>query len=132
MATTAQPDRIKAEAAEAAPAEKAPVKSRRPQIIALAVLTVAGLGLGGYYAMHAGLESTDDAQVEADVVAVPSRVGGVVMKVGFVDNQTVKAGDVLAELDDAQAKAKLAQAEADLASAKATADAADSDVTVTQ
>ncbi len=107
------------------------VKSKRPQIIALSVLAIGGLVLGGYYVSRAGLETTDDAQVEADIVSVPARVGGVVAKVNFVENETVKAGDVLLELDDAQLKARVAQAEADLASARAQADAADSDVMVT-
>lgn len=117
--------------AEAAAPPAAPAKSNRPKVIALGVLALGGVVLGGYYLSHANIESTDDAQVEADIVSVPARVGGVVTKVSFVDNQAVKAGEVLVEIDDAQLKARLAQAEADLTSAKATAEAADNDVQVT-
>ena len=115
-----------------AAAPVAPARSQRPKIIALGVLAVGGAVLGSYYLSHANIESTDDAQVEADIVSVPARVGGVVSKVSVVDNQVVKAGEPLVDLDDAQLKARLAQAEADLASAKAQADAADNDVKVTE
>ena len=47
------------------------------------------------------------------------------LKVLFVENQRVKAGDVLVELDPAQPKARLDEAEAQLAADKAAADAAD-------
>ncbi len=63
-------------AAETEPKKEAaaPTRSKRPQLIALAVLAVGGLGLGGYYLSRAGIEATDDAQVEADIVSVPARV----------------------------------------------------------
>ena len=77
--------------------------------------------------MHRGLEATDDAQVDADVVSIPSRTSATVTKVNFVENQRVKVGDVLAELDPSPAQARLAQAEANLESASAQTDAADAD-----
>lgn len=116
----------------AAHAAANPSKKRAARLIALSVIGLGALGVAAWYATHAHLESTDDAQVEADVVAVPARVGGVVTKVNFVENQPVKAGDVLVELDDAQLKARLAQTEADLASASAQAAAADEDARVTE
>jgi membrane fusion protein (multidrug efflux system) len=85
----------------------------------------------GWYIAHRGLEATDDAQLDADVVAVPSRAGGTVTAVHFSDNQRVETGALLVELDDAQAKAKLAQAEAELLGAKASADAADATADLT-
>jgi membrane fusion protein (multidrug efflux system) len=89
------------------------------------VAIAAVAGGGAYYVTHHGRESTDDAQVDAEVVLVPARVDGLVKTVNFVENQHVKAGDLLAELDDAQLVAKLAQAEATLAKTTAQADAAD-------
>jgi membrane fusion protein (multidrug efflux system) len=117
------------------PAEEQTVvapKKNRARVIALGVLAVGVVGVLGWYVLHAGLESTDDAQVDADVVSVPSLSANVVTKVLFVENQTVKAGDVLVELDDAQARARLLEAEAQVATAKAAADAADADVGVVQ
>ena len=85
-----------------------------------------------WYVTHRGLESTDDAQVDADVVSVPTRTSGVVAKVAFIENQAVKAGELLAELDAEPAKARLAQAEANLAAAEASAEAADADARVAE
>jgi membrane fusion protein (multidrug efflux system) len=98
--------------------------------IVAAALAVAG---GGALYVHAqGHESTDDAQVDAEVVAVPARTGGTVAKVLFVENQEVKAGDVLAVLDDDAPRARLAQADAGVEAAEAAADAADADARVAE
>ncbi len=109
---------------------EAPAKAGRIRAIALGVLALGALGVVGWYALHAGLEDTDDAQLDADVVAVPARIGGLVEKVLFVENQPVKAGDVLVELDHAQPEARLKEAEAQLAADQAAADAADSEVAI--
>jgi len=113
-------------------AAPAAAKKRRTWLL-LPILAIAGSSIGaGYYVSHRGLETTDDAQIDADVVSVPTRASGVVTKVLFTDNQVVKSGDVLAELDAEPAKARLAQAEASLTSARATADAADADARVAE
>jgi membrane fusion protein (multidrug efflux system) len=65
-------------------------------------------------------------------VSVPARTAGTIARIRFVENQTVHAGDVLAEIDDDQVKARLAQAEASLASAEAAAKAADADARVAE
>jgi len=97
----------------------------------LSLLAAFILSGAGWWVLHRGLETTDDAQLDADVVAVPSRMGGTVTAVHFTDNQRVEAGALLVELDDAQAKAKLAQAEAEVLAAKASADAADASTELT-
>jgi membrane fusion protein (multidrug efflux system) len=99
---------------------------------ALGLLTalVALLGLGSYFYLQRGLESTDNAQIDADLVAVPARAAGTVEQLHFAENQRVHAGDLLAELDAREARAKLAQAEANLSSAVAAADAAHADAEV--
>ncbi|HWL87666.1 MAG TPA: HlyD family secretion protein [Polyangiaceae bacterium] len=127
VVTASLPDAVPAETA--APAAEQPQRRRRilMGIAALALATGAG-----WYVTHRGLESTDDAQVDSNIVAVPARTAGTIAHVFFVENQQVHAGDVLAELDDAPAKAKLAQAEATLAAAVASADAADADAEVAE
>ena len=127
-----------APAASSAPAPIAavPTPSATPtggkrRAIMLSLLGAFLLTGTGWWVMHRGLEATDDAQLDADVVAVPSRAGGTVTAVHFTDNQRVDAGALLVELDDAQAKAKLAQAEAELLGAKASADAADATAELT-
>jgi membrane fusion protein (multidrug efflux system) len=111
--------------APAAPA----APSRRTALTAAAVL-VAAVGAGAWYRTTMFHETTDDAQVDAEVVSVPARTSGTIAHIRFVENQTVRAGDVLAEIDDDQARARVAQAEASLASAEAAAAAADADARV--
>jgi membrane fusion protein (multidrug efflux system) len=100
-------------------------RGRRAFLIlaALALLVLGGIGV--YAFVTGGQESTDDAVVEADVVAVTARVGGVVKQILVEDNQPVKKGDVLIQIDDADLATKLAQARADLGTATAQAAAAD-------
>jgi membrane fusion protein (multidrug efflux system) len=90
--------------------------------LALGVLLLVVLGGIGVYSYATGnRENTDDAVVEADVVAVTARVSGVVSKLLVEDNQVVKQGDLLLQLDDADLAAKLAQARAELQTAQAQA-----------
>jgi membrane fusion protein, multidrug efflux system len=118
------------QAAEASAAATARPK-RRTWAFGLIGLAVAAGG-GSWYAAHRGLETTDDAQVDADVVSLPSRAAATVTKVLFIDNQRVKAGDVLAELDSAPARARLAQAEANLTVAIANADQSEAEARVAE
>ncbi|MEP7121339.1 MAG: HlyD family secretion protein [Byssovorax sp.] len=109
-----------------------PAKARRLPIVPIVVVAALGLGGGGWLLAHRGLETTDDAQIDADVVAVPSRASGAVAKVYVTENQLVEAGDLLAELDAEPAKARLAQAEAMVEAAKSAADGADVDERVAE
>ncbi|MGE0705507.1 MAG: HlyD family secretion protein [Vicinamibacterales bacterium] len=94
----------------------------RHAFIALGIvaLVVSG-GIGSYAFFTAGRESTDDAVVDADVVSVTARVGGLVATLGVHDNQVVKKGDLLLTLDTADFLARLAQARAELQTATAQA-----------
>src|SRR5262249_29246899 len=100
------------------------------RLIAMSVLAVGAVGVGGWYVMHAGLEDTDDAQVDADVVAVPAQIAATVAAVKFEENQRVKAGDLLVQLDERAAKAHLDEANAQLAADEAAATASDNEVAV--
>jgi len=102
-------------------------RGRKKRLVLGAVVTAGAVLTALYVASTRGRESTDDAQVDAELVALAPRTSGVVTKVVFDDNQHVKAGDLLAELDDAPARARLAQAEANLSAALATAEAADAE-----
>jgi len=73
----------------------------------------------GYYLHSRGYESTDNASLEAAVVQLSSRVPGQVVKVHISDNQPVKKGDVLVELDPRDFEAQLEAARARLADAEA-------------
>ncbi|MBO9707291.1 MAG: HlyD family secretion protein [Caulobacter sp.] len=69
------------------------------------------------------LVDTDNAYVRADVVTIAPRVAGGVLVVEVADNQRVRAGDVLARIDDRDYRMKVEQAEGALASAQAAVEA---------
>lgn len=107
-----------------APVPAKPRSSSRTFGILGAVLAIALGGVGAYLFATRNEQSTDDAQIEADVVPVAPRVPGSVLRVDITDNQRVKAGQLLVEIDPADYEAREKQAEADLALATAQATAA--------
>ena len=98
-----------------------PSRGRRAFLILGVVLLVVLGGIGVYAYLTGGQEDTDDAMVEADVVAVTSRVSGVVAELLVHDNQPVKKGDAILKLDDADLQARLVQSKAELQTAQAQA-----------
>ena len=58
---------------------------------------------------------TDDAAVRANVVGIAPHVGGPIVELPVVDNQKVKAGDLLFVIDPRPYEARLARARAELA-----------------
>ena len=103
--------------------------SLRPsrQVIKRAALALAlGLGIAGatglgydYLTTGRYLETTDDAYVKADSTIIAPRVSGYIAQVLVGDNQPVKAGQLLARIDDRDFRAALDQANADVAAAEA-------------
>ncbi len=115
------------------PAEKAPGRRRPSRRILFGALAVAVVVAGVAYWLHArGYEDTDDARVEGDIVAVSSRVAGNVAAVHVSDNQAVKAGDVLVELDPTDLEVALAQARAAVAQARAAIASGEPGVAITE
>ena len=107
-------------------------KKRRALKIIGGVAGVVILGVGLYVLWNVGKESTDDAQVDADVVPLAPHVGGLVAAVPVIENQTVKKGDVVLQIDDRDYQARVAQAQAELDSVRAQAQAADAQVSVAE
>ena len=103
---------------------------RRPAVlIALGVIIVGGSFLAWRYL--SARESTDDAQVTGHVSPVAARVAGTVTAIRVADNQAVKAGDVLVEIDPRDYQLAVEKAEADLAAAQSAERAARADVPIT-
>ncbi|MET0856654.1 MAG: HlyD family secretion protein [Telluria sp.] len=100
----------------AAPASTPP---NRRLIGIVAVIALIALGVGGrmWYSSHYFVE-TENAYVSGHVHPVSSRIAGVVTRVVVEDNQRVKAGDVIAELDPADQRVKIEQIQAQIASAE--------------
>jgi membrane fusion protein (multidrug efflux system) len=89
-------------------------------VIVLGMLAIIGI-VFGVIRWRWGLThvSTDDAQVEGHVIPTLARVAGYVQQVPVIENQHVRAGDLLVLLDDHEFTARLAQADADLQAALA-------------
>jgi len=105
-------------------------QSRR-KFIVLAVVLVLALGALGIWWRSTFSEDTDDAQISGHLVQVSSRIGGQVTKVYVAENQLVKKGDLIAELDPADFQVAVENAQAALASAEANAAAANVAVPIT-
>jgi membrane fusion protein, multidrug efflux system len=90
--------------------------------VALALsLGVAGAADFGYSYLTTGryLETTDDAYVKADSTIISPKVSGYIAQVLVGDNQPVKAGQLLARIDDRDFRTALNQARADVAASDA-------------
>ncbi|MGF6966361.1 membrane fusion protein (multidrug efflux system) [Paraburkholderia sp. WC7.3g] len=117
-----------ASAAPAAPAVPADTgvaagapPSNRKKLFALlgGAILVAGLGYASYWHFVAShYVSTDNAYTAAEVASITPAVSGIVKSVPVVNTEQVHKGDVLAVIDDTDAKIALAQAEADLGRAE--------------
>ncbi len=99
-----------------------PQKSRRGILVAVVVVIV--LAAAGVWWRSTYTEDTDDAQVNGHLIQVSSRIAGQIIHVDVNENQFVKAGDPIAELDPKDFEVAVENAEAALASAKANAAAA--------
>jgi membrane fusion protein (multidrug efflux system) len=76
-------------------------------------------------------EDTDDAQVSGHLIQLSSRVSGQVIKINFNENQMVKKGDVLVEVDPRDFQATVQNDEANLEAAEANYEASKVNVPVT-
>jgi membrane fusion protein (multidrug efflux system) len=96
--------------------------TRLKLILPLAVVLIAIVGALWWY--YAGRESTDDAQIDGTITQVAAQVSGTVIRVHVQNNQSVKAGAVLVEIDPRDYEAAVERAAAELASARASAEVA--------
>jgi membrane fusion protein (multidrug efflux system) len=99
-------------------AEARPEKSRRKRALTvLGIVVAAGLVLYGLYwlvyARH--FESTNDAYVGGDIVAITSRENATVLALHADNTQSVRRGQLLIEFEPISAKVAMEAAEANLA-----------------
>jgi len=117
--TTATP----APAAPVQETEVTPPPSRRRGIIVVVLVILVVVAVAVWWRSTFS-EDTDDAQVNGHLIQVSSRISGQVIKVDVDENQVVKAGDTIAELDPKDYDVAVENAEAALAVAQANAAAA--------
>src|SRR5215468_6644340 len=96
-------------------------------VAGVVVISVAGMWLWRYFSSY---ESTDDAQVDAHLYPVSARISGYVVRVNVEDNEYVKQGMVLVEIDPKDYQVAVDQARADRANAVATAQSLHIDVPI--
>jgi membrane fusion protein (multidrug efflux system) len=92
----------------------APARKRRGLVLPLVVLTAIGFGgYEGYQYFVEGrfLVTTDDAYVKADTAVIAAKVSGYIASVAVDNNVPVKAGDLLATIDDGDYRLALAAAQ---------------------
>lgn len=98
------------------------MKNKKKIIIYVVLATL--LILGGYkgvlwYQHIKAYESTDDAQIDGNVIPVIARVGSYINQVKVKENQNVLSGDLIVLLDSSELSSKLNQSKASLESAEA-------------
>src|SRR5437868_10195209 len=94
------------------PTDASPKKRSKTFLIVLILLLIAGGAFGLTKYIHGQHhETTDDAQVEANINPVIPKISGYVTDVRVKENQRVKKGDTLLMLDDRELKIKLEEAE---------------------
>lgn len=106
----------------AKPARRMSPRARLILTILVTVAVVAGIGWFVRYQTYAKYQqSTDDAYVQADGVTVSPKVAGYVDRVFVAENQAVKAGQPLVQIDARDYRAQAAQYVAQIDVAKANA-----------
>jgi len=83
-------------------------KGRKRALVSIIIIIAA---IAGYFIAQnaAKYESTEDAYVETHTVQIAPKVTGQVVEMFVTDNQKVKEGDLVAQIDDTDYKAKLAE-----------------------
>lgn len=109
-------------------------KGRKLKILlaAAGVLIVLAAVTFYYLRFVAPYESTDDAFIDGYLTLISSRVPGQISDLRVTDNQKVKAGDVLVEIDPRDYESSLSLAQADLAAARSQLSKAQSQVEVSE
>ena len=113
------------------PSRKAVQRAALALALILGIATAADFGYS-YFTTGRYLESTDDAYVKADSTIVSPKVSGYIAQVLVGDNQPVKAGQILARIDDRDFRAALDSAHADVDAAEAAVRNLDAQVALQQ
>lgn len=109
---------------------KRPAKKILSYIITIVVILAAAAWVASKFIHLGNVEFTDNAQVQRQIVPVNSRVQGYIKDIRFKEYESVKRGDTLVIIDDADMRLRVAQARADYQSSLAGRSVADRSVGV--
>jgi membrane fusion protein, multidrug efflux system len=101
-------------------------------IILLVVVAAAAIGITLLMRYLESYETTDDAQIDGHMNSISARIDGTLAKVYVEDNQIVKQGDLIAEIDPSDYQVALEQAQANLHQAQAQVTAEVPNVSITE
>ena len=96
-----------------------PVKIARSHLVTFAMVTLAVVATCILYWRYSTKPWTRDGQVRANVVGIAPRVAGPIIQIPIKDNQAVKKGDLLFEIDPSTFQAEVNNAAAKLRQAQA-------------
>ncbi len=114
-------------------ARKASLRDRfgkrfKPTVVGIGLVLVLAVVSLHFFAQSMSYESTDDAFIDGHITNVAPKIAGRIDKVFINDNQLVKKGDPIVEIDPRDYDAQLRQKQAALESTKAQAAAAQAGV----
>jgi len=103
-------------------------QKKKKAFMIVGAIVVIGLTLGYFYSGYRKTHvSTDDAFIDGDIHTISARVSGNVKAVMVTDNQRVKQGDILVDIDPADYRSKAEAAKANLELQRASLRLAESD-----
>ncbi|MGD8115570.1 MULTISPECIES: HlyD family secretion protein [unclassified Vibrio] len=95
-----------------------PKRKKAPLIATALMLSLGLLGSGYWFSYGQYFESTDNAYLQGDITTISPKVSGYIVQSYVSDNQQVKQGQLLVQIDDRDYQAALAQSQAHLVVAK--------------
>ncbi len=111
--------------------DEQPKQKSGKHFIAIGVITVLVVGALLFWWHSTFYEDTDDAQINGHLIQISARIAGQVIKVYVDENQQVKAGDPICDLDPRDFEVAVQQDEANLQAAEAAFEAAKVNVPIT-
>jgi membrane fusion protein (multidrug efflux system) len=131
---TGSPGSGRSRKAQEAPKNPKQARRRRFLLVPAAILLVVAVAGGGYlYWDNARrFETTDDAFIAGRQFAIAPKVSGYIVSVPVTDNEHVRAGNVIARIDERDYRLALKQAEAQVAAAQASIENIDAQAAVQQ
>ena len=108
-----------------------PAKKRRRTFIVAGVIVLVLIGVSIWWLISRNYQDTDDAQVNGHINPISARVAGTIIGVSVENNQQVKAGEPLVDLDPSDYQVAQAQAKASYDQALAQAKAENPNLPIT-